>query len=1579
MERANAAQLAARKIKDRPRARRAGSKPADPNSVPQFAPMHTPSQTSGGGLFGGSIQAPGEFNFSAPAQGLNLSTPSFGSKANIMNTQSQDMPESEERFAGDDRATKRRFGGSSTVGQSNSPFQTSNPFGQSQPSNIFGSSQQPSGGNMFPFGGPQQSGSSGINFNSGSTTPANPANNPFSFQPASRPAATTTSTIFGSGPFDFNQQSSQPTPGNLDFTASASGSFGSATAAQQDNPATSPFLFGQTSGQPSSSGIAFGSIPAPAPPTNTLFGSTSTAPSVLQTSSLFGNPIPTAPSSNSLFGSTTSTAPQASSIFGIPSTAPSQDKPTSSTFSFDQTSTPLSSSGTSLSSAPATASTTNKLFEFTRTQQRTQPESSFVASTQQTASSSNPFAHLNAPASSASSVFAKPEQKSTAPATSNVFSVPDPVQASTNNAFSTSTQTSATPSTSAPVQQPQPSPANNIFENLNKSTTPTTDFSSQKQQALGGGAFGNKEALVANNLFGNLNKPVDQSVTQPRANGSASEKGLNNNPSLFSKGPSTANNFEAAKPLVSSLVDFIDACRAILIYPKFNTSPAKPAEPTSGLKQSATPHAGENIFSPMKPLDVPASARQPPPNGMFPSLEQVKSPQKSSGPPSMLATPAASSISEASKGAALRGGETSVRQQMKEATEMTDESVALLIPPRFDEFQQRTFYQGYRMQTLNNAMSNFFASVNPDEDATPVLEFYMQQRGLIMGNSKSLKRTVGAVSDEVDHTGKRLKQTTPSITSDLHEKQSKRKLHDEEDQENENPTKRTRQNESSNSARVLANGEINFTGQSSASVNRNNFQPSIGLPSSPDAPLKRKADNQITKDSEQRSPLRNMKIPKTNGIVEPKLSGSSTSNIFRNILDSPPKSPVKGSPERKMAGLPENSNDDTPRPNAFANLLGVSSPTKSTIGSSLFGPKAPTTIPSAPQNPFTPKPVSESPSVFTPKPANVPPATTGSISTVQKPTILKLPTFNNAANNFEYFAQQGKDNDEKELQKAIEADYDSEDDLEEFKAKWRADKLEKRKAIEAIGKNAPRFVPKTALSPDASSDTKEGNQQANIVSIPFPTAAQSSTTSGSLFVPNTSPQASNSISSSVNSSRTPTPAFGSSTGSVLDGHTPAKPGMFSNIFGHLSDADSGKGGDADDESEEDNETSDAEEDSETKDPTYQPNGESASGPGTPAEETGPGLASANKANPFTSTFSSASPSGTSTPKGSIFDRIGPKESNGGTSTPTPGFTGGLFDRIGPKDNNGNIVRHKFSEEKENTQPSTANPFGDMKNPFNKSTGAPSDNTWKPDSPIRFGSATPRQEDQDPAPTVSVTAPTPTKTGSPSNIFGSLNKPTGSAPKPLSNLFGNIGGDAKPAASFSSLFGTPNNTTSSTSANVGFAFGASSTTSSLFPSAAVSATTSRATTPGGTTDGDGDNSGDGDAEQEKTPDFNLSTVGPGAEDEEVIHEIRAKALKFVQKEGGDNTNRWDSRGVGPLRVLKHKESGASRVLLRMDPSGVIILNKALLPGVKYEQKEKTVKLLAALEDGTGMETWILQVKTPESAKALSEVLEANKPT
>jgi len=83
------------------------------------------------------------------------------------------------------------------------------------------------------------------------------------------------------------------------------------------------------------------------------------------------------------------------------------------------------------------------------------------------------------------------------------------------------------------------------------------------------------------------------------------------------------------------------------------------------------------------------------------------------------------------------------------------------------------------------------------------------------------------------------------------------------------------------------------------------------------------------------------------------------------------------------------------------------------------------------------------------------------------------------------------------------------------------------------------------------------------------------------------------------------------------------------------------------------------------------------------------------------------------------------------------------------------------------------------------------------------------------------------------------------------------------------------------------------------------------------------------------------------------------------------------GVGPLRVLKHKTNGAVRMLLRGEPRGHVALNRLVLPNFEYKSDKKTVKITTSSEDGKGLETWVLQVKTPEAAKDLAEALEANK--
>lgn len=117
---------------------------------------------------------------------------------------------------------------------------------------------------------------------------------------------------------------------------------------------------------------------------------------------------------------------------------------------------------------------------------------------------------------------------------------------------------------------------------------------------------------------------------------------------------------------------------------------------------------------------------------------------------------------------------------------------------------------------------------------------------------------------------------------------------------------------------------------------------------------------------------------------------------------------------------------------------------------------------------------------------------------------------------------------------------------------------------------------------------------------------------------------------------------------------------------------------------------------------------------------------------------------------------------------------------------------------------------------------------------------------------------------------------------------------------------------------------------------------------------------------------------------MLHEVRAKVLKFApdgdKKDGEDKPkpkSPWSTKGVGPLRVLKHKETGAVRLLLRAEPRGHIAINRALLPDLSYKADKKYVKLTTSNEAGDGLETWMIQVKTEDMAKKLAESLEESK--
>ncbi|KAK4104114.1 hypothetical protein N658DRAFT_557090 [Parathielavia hyrcaniae] len=185
---------------------------------------------------------------------------------------------------------------------------------------------------------------------------------------------------------------------------------------------------------------------------------------------------------------------------------------------------------------------------------------------------------------------------------------------------------------------------------------------------------------------------------------------------------------------------------------------------------------------------------------------------------------------------------------------------------------------------------------------------------------------------------------------------------------------------------------------------------------------------------------------------------------------------------------------------------------------------------------------------------------------------------------------------------------------------------------------------------------------------------------------------------------------------------------------------------------------------------------------------------------------------------------------------------------------------------------------------------------------------------------------------------------------------------------------------STGTNTPFTFGGAS---SLATTPAASTPEPAATAE----DGQGTKADGDDAPQEQ---ISLIAGGPGEEDESAVHEVRAKAVKLVTGADSDdesgssaaadkakNKSPWKVQGVGPLRLLRHKTTGAVRMLLRAEPRGHVALNKAVLPDFTYKADTKYVKVTTASDDGKGLETWMLQVKTPAAAQALAEALEEHK--
>lgn len=327
-----------------------------------------------------------------------------------------------------------------------------------------------------------------------------------------------------------------------------------------------------------------------------------------------------------------------------------------------------------------------------------------------------------------------------------------------------------------------------------------------------------------------------------------------------------------------------------------------------------------------------------------------------------------------------------------------------------------------------------------------------------------------------------------------------------------------------------------------------------------------------------------------------------------------------------------------------------------------------------------------------------------------------------------------------------------------------------------------------------------------------------------------------------------------------------------------------------------------------------------------------------------------------------------------------------------------------------SRPSTPN--HDTPTPFGGSvfgnTGSSTpivDHTWNPASAIKFGGPIS-------APAFNITPATPlTKTNgnatqSPFSTFSAAaltaSKPDSGSnddtPKASTSPFGAssssaahsvLGSGDNTPKTFNSLFGDASKKTAvnqSSAAQVGFSFGGPNTqlgaSPLLAPSNVSSAVTSRATSPGVTDNESAAESGTDDQANDPQPNYMASR--PGEENEDVLLEVRTKALEFMSDKelcaiGSKEEAGWKTRGVGPLRVLRHPETQRARIVMRSEPSANVVINSPLFQQNSYDINPSG-KEGASLKTGVYMngklKIWVLKFKSMKMAHELSSCLQEN---
>ena len=272
------------------------------------------------------------------------------------------------------------------------------------------------------------------------------------------------------------------------------------------------------------------------------------------------------------------------------------------------------------------------------------------------------------------------------------------------------------------------------------------------------------------------------------------------------------------------------------------------------------------------------------------------------------------------------------------------------------------------------------------------------------------------------------------------------------------------------------------------------------------------------------------------------------------------------------------------------------------------------------------------------------------------------------------------------------------------------------------------------------------------------------------------------------------------------------------------------------------------------------------------------------------------------------------------------------------------------------QPSSSNtaPMANMAGSKDVGASPGSDHTWKAGTPVKFSETSG-------APTLSFTSPSPSKT-------------------PLSGLFGAPKASSTAETPGSSMFKTFD-ASSTKPAPLTFGISAPPKDSLAPPSETQSESTSRATSPGAGESGN--EASDQVHEEESHPELDTTEASRAEADEDTIFEVKAKAHKMMESKhfngttGKDEiTRQWKVQGVEQLRILKHRDTKKTRILMKLKVNGRVVLNAGLQKSLTYElASPKVVRVPVATE--SKVESWTIQVGKEEDAKELAKLLEENK--